>query len=307
MLTRRHTGEKIHFCDICGKGFIRRHDVKVHIRTHTGERPFQCPQCPRTFIQNHVLKAHLRQHPTLNFHCDHCMKGFRLRSQLTTHLSRVHETMNNPVKKPGTSQIKKEKTKTRVGKKLEKNERKKKNESSINALERGLRNGLAPVAYEELDVKCELDDLETKLSVELNSLNIKCESVDSKTKRYKQVQSKKKVLPKNCSPLMKGTSKVINNIQRNGKANKFFCETCGKGFVRRCALLVHNRVHTGERPYKCQYCGYAFTQAQALKRHVNRIHKNSVQDVLVPTTKRAIVRIARIHLPPSATTVKSED
>lgn len=164
MLTRRHTGEKTHFCEICGKGFIRGHDVKVHSLTHTGERPFQCLQCTR--------------------------------SQLTTHLSRVHKTS------PGTRRINEEKPKASVGEK-DKKERKEKKENSSNALDRGL----APVAYEELDVKCELDNVETKPSVDLNSLNINCESVNSKTKKYKQMQSKK-VLPKNCSPLTKGQSKV---------------------------------------------------------------------------------------------------
>ncbi len=49
------------------------------------------------------------------------------------------------------------------------------------------------------------------------------------------------------------------------------CCECGKSFTTTRYLKQHQRIHTGEKSYKCSYCDKSFNRAEHLNVH-ERVH-----------------------------------
>jgi len=63
-----------------------------------------------------------------------------------------------------------------------------------------------------------------------------------------------------------------NRIHSGEKPYK--CHMCDKAFGNSGHLYRHMRVHTGDKPYKCSLCNRSFSRISHLQRHKRHVHSN---------------------------------
>ena len=97
--------------------------------------------------------------------------------------------------------------------------------------------------------------------------------------------------PKSTSNGEKSTKKVRRQFSKPGR---HICPFCGRGCAKPSVLQKHLRAHTGERPFPCTLCGFAFKTKSNLYKHCkSRAH--------------ALKAIAEGKMSATATPIKLQD
>ena len=101
----------------------------------------------------------------------------------------------------------------------------------------------------------------------------KVESSDSSNNKItkKTLRSdKRKDKQKTTNKKKSDNSKIKQNTET---FKEFQCHLCPKNFVRKEHLVIHSRIHTGERPFVCSICDHNFSDHSNLRKHLKVKHK----------------------------------
>ncbi|KAM6964622.1 uncharacterized protein LKV04_020368 [Tautogolabrus adspersus] len=229
-------------CNHCSKTYSRLRGLIAHEWKHTGHLPFQCAQCSLRVKTDADLISHQRVHTREKpYLCAECGKTFAQRSNLLRHLNLIHGESRNE-KKHSCSEC--EKSFKEKGA-LKKHQRSK----HFEALTQLFRH---PCQYCGKMVAA------------------------STIARHKLIHTGErpfKCTVPECEKYFRSTSEVTRHVLIHHTTERpFKCDDCGKGFVKKCYLNAHAKIHSGEKPFVCHCCGKAFPKLYSMQRHKRLVH-----------------------------------
>ena len=232
-------------CTTCDKWLGSKLLLQNHMRTHTGERPFKCDFCPKSFFSDKTMTAHRKERHQIEWEANKEMILERNKEQGRRKMvaARAKRKRNISVTDNGEAPILDETT--------------------------GMVN-------EDL-FKCDFCDKAyiTKNHMVAHRKEAHDEEWKDEVWRQKAVTYASSNPCPICGmifPIQSMLNEHLAKIHEDPEAMELQCTYCTKWLGSKQLLSDHIRTHTGERPYKCDFCPKAFATSKSMGKHRTTVH-----------------------------------
>lgn len=232
-------------CGDCGVSYKTKSAYEKHVSVKHGPDAvkFICSQCGKEFKERQILKNHERIHLPdelkLKHPCVHCGKSFVNSHCLKIHIARIHEKV---------------------------------------ALHTCELCGKGCIT--KSDLKWHMDKHETSRNFECEICNLKFKSTNSLRihKRRHFNQDKVVVCPiANCGKEFHSSAALSNHKLVHSDVKRYKC-FCGNEYKRLESYKCHVSIHTGSRPFSCQWCSRTFVNSANCRKHKLKEHSLEVAE-----------------------------
>ena len=233
-------------CPFCHKEkFTQIRTLKAHIRTHTMEEPFHCKMCDykcrqQSSIRHHMLKEHSAACHRLGVG-DFTIESIHVEDTASTSMTSDAKIADN-VPHGSPPMVERNETESKV------------DDGDVeSAAQEQAKGTTQPMGSKSVD------DTATKSKRQVAFLH------SEETKDFGPYTF-------TCGKMESRLQRRVSQLERDAITGTFLCSYCAQGFTTKYSYVVHVRLHTGEKPYKCKLCAHQVAQHSSIKYHIKTHH-----------------------------------
>ena len=262
-------------CPVCRKVCEKPSALKEHVRVHTGARPYRCGICGLTYHRKSNLNSHQKVHHkakwTADRTCPTCGSFFVRRVRLEAHM-KVQHLPHHPA--------------------AEVQHLPHHPAAEVQHLPHHPAAEVQHLPHHPAAVKTEFDGGTVDSEIQAVNVSTCAEGIEHDKISHPGEQNGDKTRSDFDGQMM--DSKMQANVDKMYNRS---CPICGKVCSTPSELPAHMRVHTGERPHKCEICGAGYPRKSSLNSHRRLKHNDTwTADRTCPICGESFLR--RVHLKP---------